>query len=121
MNALGLCVFVRIRNLNCIYIEFNEIKRALEKAVIPAEKYQNELLESNKKLHEYALSMTKSKEKPHTKVMSTSTSDLASTNGNNSEYSKDMIKLREKLQRDAEEHGKKTKLLIDDNIDLRIK
>lgn len=97
----------------------NEIKKTLEKAVIPAEKYQNELLESNKKLHEYALSAAKYEHKPNMNTISTSTSDLTSANG--IDYMKNMMKFREKRQRDVEDHVKKTKILIDDNIDLRIK
>lgn len=103
-------------------MELNEMKKALEKAAIPAEKYQNELLESNKKLHEYIkLSVAKCEQKPNTSTISTSTTDLTSANGINAVHTKDMIKLREKRQRDVEDHMKISKILIDDNIDLRIK
>lgn len=108
--------------MNCIYIEFMEIKKALGKAVIPAEKYRNELLEVNKKLNECAmLSSTEINKKVECKCISTSTSDLTTANEIDSKYSNDLMKFFEKFQQDAENQRKYTRKLIDDNIDLRIR
>lgn len=67
------------RNLNCIHMEFTEIKKALDKAIAPAEKYRNELIDANQKLHEHIWSkMTTDITKATTGQMaSTSTTDLS--------------------------------------------
>lgn len=38
------------KTLNCVHIELNEIRKALAKAAVPAEKFKNELMEANRKL-----------------------------------------------------------------------
>lgn len=38
--------------MNGIHVELIELRKALEKAVVPAEKFRNDLLEANRKLHE---------------------------------------------------------------------
>lgn len=38
------------KTLNCIHIELNEIRKALAKAAVPAEKFKTELMEANRKL-----------------------------------------------------------------------
>ncbi|XP_055316241.1 inhibitor of nuclear factor kappa-B kinase subunit beta [Sitodiplosis mosellana] len=119
------------RNLNCIHIEFNEIKKALEKATVPAEKYRNELNEANKQLHEHAWFLVEKCLKPDMNTVSTSNSDLTLTttsipNGSvdpqaTNEMMIEMRKVREMERQITKDHLKKTKLLIDDNINLRIK
>lgn len=39
------------RSLNTIHVELNEIKKALAKAIVPAEKIKNELFEANRKFY----------------------------------------------------------------------
>lgn len=98
----------------------------MEKAIIPAEKYQHELNEANKKLHEYFL-VNKSSE-PDMKSVSTSYSDLTLTITNSGSFDTvgtneiiEMRKIREIQRQITEDQLKKTKILIDENINLRIK
>lgn len=100
----------------------------MEKAIIPAQKYQHELNEANKKLHEHGFLMDKSST-PDMKSVSTSYSDLtlAIPNGGGSVDTVstnemiEMRKIREIQRQITEDQLKKTKILIDDNINLRIK
>lgn len=102
----------------------------MEKAIIPAEKYQHELNEANKKLHEYGFLVDKSSA-PDMKSVSTSYSDLTLTISNGTNGGSvdavptneiiEMRKIREIHRQITEDQLKKTKMLIDDNINLRIK
>lgn len=98
-------------------MEFNEIKKAFEKAVAPAEKYRHELIESNKLLHEKAWPIVE--EMPRVKVneVATSTADLVHLNQSKAVTSP----IPDKLRRELESSMKKTKMIIEENIDLRIR
>lgn len=111
-----------------MHIEFIEIKKALEKAIIPAEKYRYELNEANKKLHESDWFLVEKSSLPEQRTVSTSNSDLMQSNNNTTndgvDTANDMIEIRKirELQRQInEDELKNTKILINDNIDLRIK
>lgn len=56
-------------------MEFNEIKKALDKAIAPAEKSRTELMDANRKVIEYILNSNKNSQKS-LKGISTSTTDL---------------------------------------------
>lgn len=120
------CVF-DIRNLNCIHIELIEIKKALEKAVIPAEKYRSELIEANIKLHERAWCIIEQDPKVEMKTVSTSLTDLlnsfeplsdAYSTPTNNEIDVDLL---ECIQNSIKDQRKQTKSIIEDNINLRIR
>ncbi|XP_031620387.1 inhibitor of nuclear factor kappa-B kinase subunit alpha [Contarinia nasturtii] len=113
--------FIEIRrNLNCVHNEFIEIKKTLEKAIIPAEKYRIELNEANKSLNEHVWSLV---EKSHSHV-STSTSDLTLSNTNSTATpdadADENAKIQKIMRQITEENAMNTKLLIEDNINLRI-
>lgn len=98
-----------------------ELKKTLEKAVIPAEKYRNELFELNKKLHVNIILSMEKDQKTDKNNISTSTSDLINSNGKQGKYSDDVIKFMENFEKDAKNQRIHTQKLIDDNIDLRIR
>lgn len=82
-------------------------------AIIPAEKYRIELIEANKSLHEHVWSFVeKSPERDNNVDVSTSTTDLTSL-----EKSAEFQKI---MRQNMEEQANKTKMLIEDSIDLRI-
>lgn len=100
----------------------------MEKAIIPAEKYRYELNEANKKLFEHDWFLVERGLSSDMKTVSTSSSDLtltSHTNGNADVVSTDdlieMRKVHEMKRQLTEDQVKKTKILIDDNINLRIK
>lgn len=88
-------------------------------ATIPTKKYRSELIEANKKLHEHIWSEVGNDLKSESKIISTSTSDLV--NSTDSSHSNGLNELRKLLRQNGNDNMKKTKTLIDDNIDLRIK
>lgn len=122
------------RNLNWIYIELTEIKKTLEKAVIPAKKFRMELIEANKKLHEnawcIAMEVPDAAVKTATTTNSTSTTDLtkAFINGLNESLTSSFNAIYTELQEPQEPqhnslNGKctLTNSIIEDNINLRIR
>lgn len=120
---------VLIRNLNWIHIEFNEIKKALEKATVPAQKYRNELSEANKQLHEHVWFLVEKSRMPDMNTVSTSNSDLTlittgaakTPNASTDSQLPNEIEVRKLRKMERQITDDQTKSLIDDNINLRIK
>lgn len=125
--------------MNCIHIEFNEIKKALEKAVAPAEKYHNELIDANQKLHEHLWFKPKNDvvSVAPNQIAATSTTDLFATNESNDNdaahsvwHSNDFQIGNNERPKIKDQYGNSiwcfgegndTKLLIDDNENLRVR
>lgn len=133
--------------MNHIHIEFNEIKKALDKAIAPAEKSRTELMDSNRKVLEYILNSDKNSVKL-LKGISTSTTDLMnSLKLNNSVFTSSMcssqlsnkshdgieFQIGNSVQSNGEAklaslsnvlcfgEGDNIKTLIDDNENLRVR
>lgn len=101
------------------------MKKALEKAL--ARKYRNELIEANKQLHEHIWFLMEKSHKPDTNTVSTSNSDLTlitiattTTNGNIVSQPTNDIEMRRIRKIERQVTDDQTKLLIDENINLRI-
>lgn len=130
-----MSVFSLFRNLVSIHAEFIEIKKALEKAVVPAEKYRCEMIEANKRLQDHIWSEVDKYRKPSVSITSTSTSDLSSTlndaiekvdastntcsDASETDASQSNGRIANGIRQSAVD-PEKTKLLIEDNVNLRI-
>lgn len=88
----------------------------MEKATVTALKYRNELTEANKKLHEQTWFLVENSHKSDMNTVSTSNSDLTLIT-----TVADEIEMRKFRKMERKISDDQTKLLIDDNINLRIK
>lgn len=63
----------------CIHNELMEMRKALDKAITPTERYRNELWEANKKLHENAWCATQQNDPAATNTEATKSVSVAET------------------------------------------
>lgn len=117
-------------------MEFIEVKKALEKATLPAAKFRKELMEANRKLHEFIWSKTVdvpiNSVSPTESINSNIPSGLWSkSNGNSGPQCNGGIDFQIGASTSFKDNfgnsmlcfgeGKHTKTLIDDNENLRIR